>query len=154
MTLVPIDEWRADFQHLDCHPADDTRVYGAVYRIAPPDMAAVTRQLDHRERDGYCADTVAVTLADGSVVQACLYLALTSNPSFVGPQTCAQMARTIAACSGEAGPNTEYLYQLVRAHQAITTTPDTHLFDLEQQTLYFSSEAARAINSSSDSLPS
>jgi glutathione-specific gamma-glutamylcyclotransferase len=89
-------------------PEAGARCYGQVWRVAPDVLAA----LDHREQAGYSRHVQPARLADGTSVDALLYVAEPDNPSWLGPATLAEMAAHIQRSHGPSGPNREYLLRL------------------------------------------
>lgn len=102
---------------------------GCVYRIPACHAAAAREYLDLREKDGYTLERIDFHVdaahagdpllsacprdAQGRAVIACVvYVGTTDNPSFVGAEPLEQTAEIIATCSGESGPNDEYLFLL------------------------------------------
>lgn len=138
MTLIPRDEWQTKFQLVDPHPPAP-RVYGMLYKVADENIDHVIRQLDHREKNGYDMHKTRVYGLDGGVLveDAVLYIATTSNDSFLGPivgdDGVECVAQHIAASVGPSGRNSDYLLQLAEALRLITTDTDHHIADLEQR---------------------
>ncbi|KXS15842.1 ChaC-domain-containing protein [Gonapodya prolifera JEL478] len=116
---------------------DEDQVWGVAYKI-PPEKAAETREhLDFREKNGYASDEVAVyglVKGDNSsepveivlVPRATLYVALPSNPSFLGPSSVNEMAYHVLTSHGPSGPNIDYLEGMVK-HIRAKNMRDDHV---------------------------
>ena len=105
-------------------------VRGAAYRFALDDAEAIFAALDARERAGYERVEREVTLDDGRVVPAMVYVAPRGNPWDAGDESEAQIASIIGVARGPSGTNADYLRQLADALRAIGDH-DPHVFALE-----------------------
>ncbi|TPX31788.1 hypothetical protein SmJEL517_g04983 [Synchytrium microbalum] len=137
VTLLPTEEWKERFSHLDETIDDeDDLVWGVVYKIAAEDVESVRSHLDHREKNGY--STYNVDVFHPSVGNATIpmfsdvlvYVADSSNESFLGPAPISQIAKIIADRSGPSGPNVHYLYGLTHSLKLVNGL-DKHLIQLE-----------------------
>lgn len=94
--------------------SEGARCWGAAYRVAESQSAEVFEALDHRERAGFERSEVTVHAAIGPL-RAQMYIAPTSNPSYVGPAPLDEIARQIRSAHGPSGANAEYLIRLAEA---------------------------------------
>ena len=110
------------------------RCWGTVYRVHPRDREQVLAHLDHRERGGFDREEmkVEVRAGDGRSEQllAQVYLATSSNPNYLGPDSLEAIAAQVRAAVGPSGPNLEYLLELAKSLRAMGAE-DEHVFRLE-----------------------
>jgi cation transport protein ChaC len=93
---------------------------GAVYRVADRDVAAVLRELDHREKGGYDRLEVEATPLDGSDrIWATTWIASPDNPYHLGPADLPVMVTQIRAAHGPSGSNVEYVLKLAETLRAL-----------------------------------
>lgn len=90
----------------------------------------VFEHLDFREKNGYRRVDTPMTLDDGQVVPATVYIADEDNHAFLGPDTLPNMAAHIARSHGPSGSNREYLLTLAAALRELEVH-DEHVFALE-----------------------
>lgn len=131
VTMIPIDEWKVKYSHLDPHPATG-RVYGIVYEISDQDYEYVLKHLDLREKDGYDSYSVSINLVNGGNCSCTVYLATSSSSSFAGPASIEAIAAQINSSAGFSGSNGEYLFNLVKSVNEIGIENCLHLNDLFQ----------------------
>lgn len=110
------------------------RCWGTVYRIHADDREQVLTQLDYRERGGFEREQVQVQVRDASGkaerIPAQVYLAVASNPNYLGPDSVEAIAARIRTAHGPSGSNVEYLLELAKALRAMGAE-DEHVFGLE-----------------------
>ncbi|KAL7664353.1 Gamma-glutamylcyclotransferase [[Candida] zeylanoides] len=129
--------------------ADDLRVWGCAYYVAPQHAEEVRRYLDVREQDGYTLHRVPfhATAVDGGdagalaalprtaagdyYLESAIYIGDIDNASFVGPEDVAATAAVIRASHGPSGANVDYLAALVRAVRALDPHGRSRDFYLE-----------------------
>ena len=102
------------------------RTVGVAFRIAEADAATVWAELDHREKGGYVACSVA--LVEG--ITATTYIASSGNPHWLGDAPLEDIAAQIARCQGPSGRNADYLIELAQALRALGTA-DEHVLALD-----------------------
>lgn len=107
------------------------RCWGMTYRVPQPDRAAVLARLDHREKNGYVRQRVAVHRADAKPLDALVYVATADNPDFAGPAPLPEIAAQVRRSRGPSGPNTEYVLELATALRAMGAD-DPHVFALAE----------------------
>lgn len=100
---------------------------GMAYRVTPDVFA----HLDHREKNGYVRETLALSLDDGTSLQAVVYVANPGNEAYLGPADEDAIARHIAAARGPSGENREYLLHLAAALRELGSD-DAHVFGIER----------------------
>lgn len=117
-------------------PEAGARCWGMAYQLPEQGRDAITEALDHRERAGYRKHTVSVTFSDESpavgtrTVEAQMYVADETNPSYLGPATVEAIAAHVRDAAGASGTNLEYVLELAAALRAMGAG-DTHVFALE-----------------------
>ncbi|KAJ3302918.1 Cation transport regulator-like protein 2 [Kappamyces sp. JEL0829] len=130
-TLVSLQDWQSNFQHIDPHGATvDDRVWGCVYTIRPEDKHKVFEYLDYREKNGYRLELVRVHFDSQETTDCYVYVAPITDVDFLGPCPSGQLERIahqIKGAHGPSGSNVEYLTQLV---EALQEKADTHLLEL------------------------
>lgn len=106
---------------------------GVAYAVADPVLADTFERLDHREKNGYHREEVALDLAPDyrQRVQGVMYRAAEGNFAFLGEAPALQIARQIDRSSGPSGHNRDYLLQLARAIRELGSE-DAHVFELER----------------------
>lgn len=92
--------------------------------------AAVFRQLDQREKNGYLRVETEMTFADGSHATGLTYLATPENEAWLGPASELEIARHICGARGPSGENTDYLLDLAHSLRALELD-DPHVFAIE-----------------------
>lgn len=103
------------FQFADPDPA----TWGIAYRL-PREKSKrdqILEWLDFREKNGYeCVVSDVFPSRNGGeeavIKGALIYIALPSNPSFLGPASLDELAMRIVNAKGPSGPNAEYLFNL------------------------------------------
>lgn len=96
--------------------------------------AAVFKQLDVREQNGYLRFATEMTFADGVHETGLVYIATPDNEAYLGAASELDIARHIAASTGPSGSNSDYLLELARALRELGLE-DRHVFDIEQHLL-------------------
>lgn len=92
------------------------KVHGCVYHIPEKYAQQAREYLDFREKDGYTTQKVEFVITKtGRKVLCDVYVGTEDNESFIGPEIPHETAEIIATASGESGPNTEYLFELVKS---------------------------------------
>lgn len=99
---------------------------GLAYRVA----AAVFRQLDEREKNGYLRVATEMTFADGGSASGVTYLATADNEAYLGAASELEIARHICRCTGPSGSNSDYLLELAVALRELGLQ-DEHVFAIE-----------------------
>jgi cation transport regulator ChaC len=114
--LLTYDEWAKNYASIDPHSHDkDAQLIGMLYKVRSNNITSVKSQLDDREKDGYLTQEVDVTVEHGIVIKATIYIAKSSNPSFIqGDKSISRLAKIICQSVGESGHNIEYLFELVK----------------------------------------
>jgi len=113
-------------------PHDDGHCDGMAYRVAHGVAAQVFEGLDHREKNGYRRETVALELFGGGTVEGVVYVAPRDNHAFLGPAPIEIMARQIRDSRGPSGHNVEYVLELAKALREMGAS-DAHVFELEHE---------------------
>ncbi|KAH7076397.1 ChaC-like protein-domain-containing protein [Paraphoma chrysanthemicola] len=151
---------KAHWDTLTDHHVSTERVWGAAYHIPTQHVAEVRNYLDIREINGYSiqftpfhpaapSTTSAIATESATAVPTsnsktpsspspsppsirCLvYIGLPSNPQFLGPQDPDALARKILESTGPSGENKEYLYNLEKALEGLSSeSEDAHVKDL------------------------
>jgi len=96
--------------------------------------AAVFRQLDEREKNGYLRVSTELTFSDGSIAAGLTYIATPDNAAWLGEASELQIARHIRAAAGPSGSNRDYLMQLAAALRELGQQ-DAHIFAIESHIL-------------------
>jgi glutathione-specific gamma-glutamylcyclotransferase len=109
-------------------PERDAHCEGVAYLIDHP----VFDHLDHREKNGYERNEVALSFGDGPIRGGVVYIAHRGNHAFLGPAPIGAIARQILASRGPSGSNVEYLYELADALRELDAD-DRHVFELESR---------------------
>lgn len=92
--------------------------------------AAVFRQLDEREKNGYLRLAAEMTFEDGSTATALTYIATPDNAAWLGEASEYQIARHIHGATGPSGSNRDYLLELAGALRELGQH-DRHVFEIE-----------------------
>lgn len=118
---------------LSLMPEPGARCNGLAFRIAMPQVDEETAILWRREmlRGGYAPAFLPMETPQGSV-QAIVFVAHDTNPSYVHDLTQEQTAHIVANASGHLGSNGDYLFQLAHQLQALGIT-DPYIDDLYQR---------------------
>ncbi len=95
-------------------PDPEARTWGTAYRIADHDVDEVVQALDHREKNGYERRPVVLETPRGAV-DATVYFAGPSNPSYCGPETDHEVADVVRVAAGPSGSNLDYVAELAAA---------------------------------------
>lgn len=101
---------------------------GMAYRVAP----STFEQLDIRERNGYLRFETPLYFRNGVRDKALVYIATADNAAWLGADTDAAIALTIAECRGHSGLNSDYLLKLADSLRALHVFDD-HVFSLETE---------------------
>ena len=99
--------------------------------------AAVFKQLDEREKNGYLRVWAKMTFDDGSHASGLTYLATPENEAWLGEASEFEIARHICAASGPSGSNADYLLDLAVSLRELGLH-DQHVFDIEKHILSIS----------------
>jgi cation transport protein ChaC len=106
---------------------------GLAYRLRPGAAPQTLSALDAREVRGYVR--VEVPLRDAPSLApfgtAITYVALPSNPDFLGLASPAVMADQIRLASGLSGTNRDYVLSLAAALRALGESSEDEVFELE-----------------------
>lgn len=124
---------------------DLLNVWGCAYYIPPELAQKASEYLDLREKDGYTTHDVKFNMVlepdqqddpkiakivsqlpqndkGEPIVKSVVYIGTTGNESFIGPEPVTETAKVISVCSGESGPNIEYLTELHSSLQGLDPT--------------------------------
>ena len=96
--------------------------------------AAVFRQLDQREKNGYLRVSTEMTFDDGSTATGLTYIATADNEAWLGEAGEREIACHIHGASGPSGPNDEYLLSLAQSLRDLGLD-DPHVFEIERHLL-------------------
>ncbi|KAJ3029293.1 Cation transport regulator-like protein 2 [Rhizophlyctis rosea] len=157
VTLIPTHEYLSTHHPLDPHPSPSPHIcWGIAYKIPDSQAESVRAHLDHREKNGYEVFEEDVYHPDyeGGEVPivrgALVYVATSTNESFLGPDSEERVVRQILESRGPSGRNVDYfplliiiylshqtdLLGLTRSMQILAPShPDTHLQSLERSIL-------------------
>lgn len=110
--------------------------WGVAYKVEKSQIEQSLQYLNMREvvLGGYITEMVEFIPKeeDQGPHLALVYIATSSNPIYLGPASEADIAAQIAACSGKAGPNIEYLLRLAEFMRlSCPQVEDQHLFTIE-----------------------
>ena len=92
--------------------------------------AAVFKQLDEREKNGYLRISTEMTFDDGSHASGLTYIASPDNEAYLGEASELEIAQQICAAEGASGANSDYLLELAVALRELGLH-DQHVFDIE-----------------------
>lgn len=106
-------------------PAPGERCYGRAFLIEED----VFEHLDHREKNGYERQDLAIHFDDGAR-PGVTYVGHTDNFAFLGDAPIDDMIEQILRCVGPSGTNVDYVLELARALRALRID-DPHLFEIE-----------------------
>mmetsp|Transcript_6239 Transcript_6239/g.18827 ORF Transcript_6239/g.18827 Transcript_6239/m.18827 type:complete len:205 (-) Transcript_6239:565-1179(-) len=114
-------------------------VFGSAYKLPEDQKKDILEKLDHREKDGYerCIVKIHDWKNPTKVVldKALIYIAVAGNPSWQGSgndNNLDVIAAQIAACTGDSGPNSEYLFKLAECLR-YREIEDPHVQELEKR---------------------
>ena len=94
-------------------PIPDGQCEGVVYKLPSRGRKAILEALDKREQDGYTRVRVnAYDEENAEIINVLTWMAVPGNPSWVGEEPLAVVARLIASRHGPSGSNREYLMRL------------------------------------------
>jgi cation transport regulator ChaC len=114
--------------------------WGVAYRIAAEHETDVLSELDRREQGGYERRWVDLSLespTEGStegqtaLVRALVYVALPSNPNFLGAAEFEVLVAQVRNARGPSGENRAYVLLLASALRELGVE-DEHVFELER----------------------
>jgi len=111
--------------------------WGTVYCIPDEEAAAILRNLDYREKDGYIREEIDIYIQGRDtpvVTKSILYVASEKNTSFLGESPVEEIATQIYKCIGPSGPNVDYLLNLADSMRRMNAT-DMHIDALEKLVL-------------------
>lgn len=103
---------------------------GMAFRVLPPELTRIARELDEREKGGYVRRSLRLELSDGRLVEALTYVAERDNPNYLGFDKPHAVARQILGAVGPSGPNLDYLQRLARVLEELGVD-DPHVRGLE-----------------------
>ncbi|XP_068608038.1 glutathione-specific gamma-glutamylcyclotransferase 1-like [Brachionichthys hirsutus] len=118
----------------------ETCTWGVAYEVSESQVEVSLRSLHTREvvTGGYMKKTIHFFPKDDrrSPLSALVYIATSDNPSYLGPAPDRDIAAQIALCSGNIGPNLEYLLRLADfMRTCCPEVEDEHLFSIEAAAL-------------------
>ena len=96
--------------------------------------AAVFRQLDEREKNGYLRVSAEMCFAEGETATGLTYIATPDNEAWLGEASEYEIARHIRAAAGPSGSNRDYLMELAEALRELGQE-DPHVFAIESHIL-------------------
>lgn len=108
-------------------PEKSARCFGRVFKVSHDVFA----HLDHREKNGYLRDEIAIQLTNNRVVCGLVYIASPDNAAYLGEASISSIAKQIFNSTGPSGKNRDYVYQLAHALREHNET-DEHVFAIEQ----------------------
>ena len=116
-------------------------VWGAAYHVPEEFIRETTDYLDLREINGYSIQRTTFVPAPSrpeSQIQpirnVIVYIGLPSNPQFLGYQSPDRIAAVIAKNEGPSGLNRDYLFELEKALEKLSTgSGDQHVSDLVER---------------------
>jgi len=111
--------------------------WGTVYCIPDEEAAAILRNLDYREKDGYIREEIDVFITGRDtpvVARSILYVAAANNTSFLGESPIEDIAHQIYKCVGPSGPNVDYLLNLAESMRRMNAN-DLHIAELENKVM-------------------
>jgi cation transport protein ChaC len=103
---------------------------GMAYRISTD----VFVHLDHREKNGYTRQRIALGFDDGSEADGVVYVADPANEAFLGETSEAEIADQIAVSHGPSGANRDYALGLAAALRELGGL-DAHVAAIERHLL-------------------
>lgn len=115
--------------------------WGVAFQVKGEEQ--ILRALQHLNmREAVLGDYRLITLTfhtqDGAELSVLAYIATPCNRLYLGPASPKAIAKDIASSSGDAGPNTEYLFMLVKFMQEVLPdVVDEHLKELNLYTKHF-----------------
>ena len=127
---------------LDRQP--DHACTGMALRVAPGKEAETLEYLREREliSSAYLEKNLHITLTDGRVVEAVVYVVDESHNQYCGGLPLEEQAQIIAHAVGGRGPNTEYLYNTAdHLHAVGLNDPDLEWLSARVKTLAAGAEA-------------
>lgn len=134
VTLIPMEEWKQKYYHIDPHKKEDGIINGYVFEIQKDDVEKVFKYLNYREKNGYELRKVNVILKDtNETVESFLYIAHSDNDDFLQEKDdfeLESLANVISTVKGPSGFNHEYLTEMVRTLKSEFGFVDRHLHDL------------------------
>lgn len=106
------------------------------YEVTGSQIEETSQYLNMREcvLGGYITETVEFIPKEKGQgpLQALVYIATSDNPIYLGPASNQEIAAQIAICSGNMGPNIEYLLRLAEFMRLYCPeVEDEHLFSIE-----------------------
>ncbi|XP_028251248.1 glutathione-specific gamma-glutamylcyclotransferase 1-like [Parambassis ranga] len=110
--------------------------WGVAYEVTGSQIEETSQYLNMREcvLGGYITETVEFIPKEKGQgpLQALVYIATSDNPIYLGPASDQEIAAQIAICSGNMGPNIEYLLRLAEFMRLYCPdVEDEHLFSIE-----------------------
>ena len=96
-------------------PAETAACHGVAFRVPDEDAGATVAYLREREliSSAYLERQLSLSLADGRIVTALVYVVDTEHVQYVGGMPLEEQAQIISTAVGGRGPNTEYLWNTV-----------------------------------------
>ena len=116
------------------------RCDGVAYQVESAEVDGVLATLDHREQGGYDRHIVRLSIDDGAIDDALVYVATEENVNYLGPAPPDEIAETVIRSAGPSGANAEYVTQLAHALRALGAV-DEHVFEIERRVLAYASAA-------------
>jgi len=110
-------------------PSAGASCWGAAFRVAAAQRAAVLERLDAREVGGYDRLELRLSFGDGGEADALTYVAHADNPNYLGDAPLADIARQVLGAVGPSGHNVEYVLELADSLRALGAHDD-HVFAL------------------------
>src|SRR5262245_25511089 len=103
------------------------RCRGVLYRVPEPEREQTLAELDRREQGGYERIWLKARFDDGAggdEVRALSYVALPSNPGYLGEASLAAIVAQVRHARGPSGSNLEYVVSLARALRSLGVDED------------------------------
>lgn len=111
--------------------------WGTVFCIPDEEAAAILRNLDYREKNGYIREEIDVFISGRDtpvITKSILYVAAENNTSFLGESPLDDIAEQIYKSVGPSGPNVDYLLNLAESMRKMNAS-DSHIAELENKVL-------------------
>ena len=114
-------------------PSPGEACRGVAFRISEDRETEVLANLDQREKGGYEKQALDVHLLDPpeGPVPGLVYVAMPTNPNYLGPADLEKIAEQVRASHGPSGSNVEYVERLVGALREMEVF-DEHVFALAE----------------------
>ena len=105
---------------------------GMAYEIDREVAVEAFGELDRREIQGYQRQTVQMQMSNRAINEGLVYIAMESNPHYLGDCGLPDIAVQIAQAAGPSGSNWDYVRRLGEALRDLDIV-DKHVFEVEVQ---------------------